>query len=691
MSNVTTEYATFIVRDYKNEITLSSYSLNITPLTFIPSIPQKLVNSKCTWYFGDGTSSTNLTATHSYDYPGVYNVQLIVYDCENRAKLASYSADITIYDYITDTFSISSAQLLNLSAGQISPGILFTNTVPAYQKLQNILFGISGSSVTNYFNLPANKYNHLALFNTFYEKNYITTLGEYEYVEIDKISFDETPVYAYLSGNTILTSPIPVAESVFAGVTGAKTVYYKDDGVSNLVLLSFRKDNSEIFNKTISDYDNVDYLNTIKTVLSASIKNNYNYYNLSVTSNGLDGENNTVNAFNIDGVKFFNTPIPFVVKVKDNIDCTIKNLTSFENTISVKLLSGTGIIPPLYYDVNLTSTTYLSSIYIGNNSSFCSGYVTLSGFNDPLSNVFIQVSSIFSKNSTTYSLTGLTSSFNVLPNGYYEIYKKNEDFDFEQTIKDLRFQEVLLDKEIFFTDFIGSIFGDLSSNYDVLGKKIFERISNFVDNTSNIDKAEISALVDMLSLINDKNIRFDTAVLRYPNLLKRIISILSINKNRLFGYKNQFKENFNQKGITTKEVYGKNLGDQLNTATYVVTAGTDIVAYEKFSGTFTLLNTFQPVCAVSTTQFKLSEYNNDWGWPLVLPNPPTFTDINTFYSFYSTISTIDGTVLDGVIDFNNPQTSIDYNLPLSTFQGTNGIIETILANTLYDSLSLFTQ
>jgi hypothetical protein len=164
---------------------------------------------------------------------------------------------------------------------------------------------------------------------------------------------------------------------------------------------------------------------------------------------------------------------------------------------------------------------------------------------------------------------------------------------------------------------------------------------------------------------------------------------LSINKNRLFGYKNQFRENFNPRGVTTKETYGKNLGNQITTRTYIVTAGTDIVALEKFSGTYSLLNSYQPVCAVSAYQYPLSSYSGDWGWPLVLPANFTYSDIDTFYNFYTFNNTIDGTILNSVIDFANPQTNIEFNTPLSTFNAPNGVLETIITNTLYSSLSLF--
>ena len=68
--------------------------------------------------------------------------------------------------------------------------------------------------------------------------------------------------------------------------------------------------------------------------------------------------------------------------------------------------------------------------------------------------------------STVNGIVTLTA----FPKNYYEFYKHNENFDFERNIKDMRFQDILLDKNIFFDDFIGTIFGDVSSRYDILGK-----------------------------------------------------------------------------------------------------------------------------------------------------------------------------------------------------------------------------
>ena len=90
--------------------------------------------------------------------------------------------------------------------------------------------------------------------------------------------------------------------------------------------------------------------------------------------------------------------------------------------------------------------------------------------------------------STVNGLVTLTA----YPKDFYNFYKHNEDFDFEENIKDMRFQEILLDKNIFFNDFIGTIFGNVSSRYDLLGKKLYEKVFNFVSNNADIDMCDIN-------------------------------------------------------------------------------------------------------------------------------------------------------------------------------------------------------
>ena len=119
-----------------------------------------------------------------------------------------------------------------------------------------------------------------------------------------------------------------------------------------------------------------------------------------------------------------------------------------------------------------------------------------------------------------------------------------------------------------------------------------------------------------------------------------------------------------------------------------MTAGTDIVALEKFSNNYSLLNTYQPICAVDTLQYKLSEFNTDWGWPLVLPNNFISTDLSKFYTFYEYTSGFEGTVYDGILNYADILNTFDITTALSSFKGDNNIEDIAIRNSLFSSLSI---
>ena len=120
MSNISTAFATLDVLDYKNEspttkegLVLSSYNLPITPLLFKVKIPTDTPFKAAafdihtaTFDWGDGTSSFGPSAVHVYQYPGRYNVKVTLRDSNNNSVFTSASANVDIYDYITNTFSI---------------------------------------------------------------------------------------------------------------------------------------------------------------------------------------------------------------------------------------------------------------------------------------------------------------------------------------------------------------------------------------------------------------------------------------------------------------------------------------------------------------------------------------------------------------------------------------------------------
>ena len=734
MSNIKTDYALFDVVDYKGENKLSSYNLDITPLTFKARIPLDesreipLNNQKITFDFGDGTFGSNLSSSHVYEYPGEYTVRMIIRDCKNNSVLASYSDSVHIKDYITNTFSLSmppghiagGKPALVLSAGEIAGPITVTSQTPFYQDFQDIYYSVSGSDFENYFNLSPYKFNTLKKYFSVYERKYLPTLSTFEYVEIENLSLSSKDIYAQLNSNgTLSYGTSSSLSSVYVGSSGTKEIYIKAEDQDTPLNISFFKDRENIFSNSLKGYKNNNYTNNFDITLSSFVSptSGQTLSAIKFTSNGITGEGIEAEPFSISKTQYKGLGIPFIITPVNNDNFTMKSLTA--GTPTFVLLSGSSshvynadnIVQPSHYSISSLSNT-LSSL---TTNYWYRGVLT---FNDSLSSTATRLTLsarnqyTFNTNSSLLSTVNGLVTLTAYPKDFYNFYKHNENFDFERNIKDMRFQEILLDKNVFFNDFIGTIFGDVSSRYDVLGKKLYEKVFNFVSNNADIDVCDISSLISLAALTDDNGIVFDRALAQEPEQVKRFIDTLSLSYNKFRGSKNKFDENFDPKGTTTKAIYGKNLGDEINSLTYEITAGNDLVAYEKFSNSYLRLNTFQPISALSgvntgtptgaknSNTYMLSDYSNQsanaslsggssWGWPLILPSTFDISTVNNFYEFYTLSAVTDDTILAGLVDYSNGLTTVSFNEPLSNLEGEDNIFDINIRNSLFSSLSLF--
>jgi len=696
MSNINTTYALFEVQDYKHENVLSSYNLDITPLTFKADLPSTDFYSDINKFeaifdFGDGTVATGLTASHAYTLPGEYKVRMVVNDCENNALLASYSANVNIYDYIENTFSVEiENDTLPLSAGEFSKPITITNKAPFYQNSNNIFYTVSGLTIPNYFDLIPYKFNHLQKYYSFYEKSYIENLSANEYNEIPFISVSSSNIYVKLSSNEIVDAKSTDVDSVFVGTSGRESYYFLSDQLaSEGIIISLFKDRNKIFSKNKSlNYSLNNYNNNLSISLTANVVTtslSANLRSLTINDNGLTEEgDDEAQIFDISPVQFKKAPIPFFVKPTSISNYTVKNLT-LNGSITGRLYdSNNQEVNTSYYSISSLN----SSISGIDTDYWFYGNLT---YNDNLTSFdsfTLGVSAEFTNSSETFQLSGKSVSFNIYPKDYYYFAKTNEDVDYTEIFKSLRFQEILLDKNILFDDFIGSIFGNLSSSNSSLGKTLNEKIFNFVNNNTNIDTCNLNSLISISEQVNEEANVYDNSLFNFPPAIVRLMNMFSTDYNQFKGTSNKFKENFNDRGITTKDKYGKNLGSEIDTYSYTVTAGADIVALEKFSNTYSLLNTYQPICAVDALQFKLSEFNTDWGWPLVLPNNFISTDLSKYYTFYEYTAGFEGTVYDGILNYDDILNSFDLTTALSSFKGDNNIEDIAIRNSLFSSLSI---
>lgn len=690
MSDLLTTYTTFSAIDYKGQNVLSSFALSATPFSFVADLPSGSQN-RVLWSFGDGTASSSISAVKSYTYPGEYTVNLFIYDCFGNVRVSSYSQVVTIIDLFPLTFRIeqeSGATYNALTAinGQMAGPLIVKTQYPYYQKPIDVFYNINVSGETSYFNISSEPYAHLRRYNSMFQKTYNYYLSSFQYEEIDKITTVNTKVFGKLTDSGISICPETDIDSFFIGISGEKVTYLKTDSSYPQGLIKFKYDNTELYSPFDYDSEYVSHFNNLGIILSAQGIENVGISAVSITSNGLDGEGYHITSFDISPIKFENVRIPFVTKTKDISGFSHKS--NDVQSVTYFVLTGTGLVNPYYYTLSSLAYTISSFDHYGSTRA----YVKFKNLTTSLSNVSISanVYTIFSQNDgISLTIGGRSSQFTVFKDKYYDIYKKNEDFSAEDNFKNLRFQEFLLDKNILFEDYLGTIFGGVSSTYDTLGKKIYEKIANFVENNVDIDRDEIYSLISQMEMMNNDTNVYDSTLMNYPEKVKRILNFASISRNRLMGTPNKFKENFDPKGHTQKDEFGINLGNQINTDTYMITAGVPIVALEKFSGDYTLLNTFQPVCAVATNMFKLSSYTGNWGWPLVLPTDFVYRDFPKYYYFFEYVDQFDNRNTNFTIDFANPMTRLLSSTSNNELFRRDGVFENMIANTLYDSLSLF--
>ena len=297
------------------------------------------------------------------------------------------------------------------------------------------------------------------------------------------------------------------------------------------------------------------------------------------------------------------------------------------------------------------------------------------------------------------TLVGTSNTFNINPaTGKYSIGKINENVDFTEMYKSYIFQEALMDKPILFDDFIGTIVGNIDSSSNSLGKRVYEKIANFVDNTYNPQTCNIPALVGLYQQFGQNMTQFDQSKFAYPADMARLLDLFSIKQSKLWGARNVTAENYDKRGTVNSDTYGINLGDKLDFFTTILTAGsasTPIVAYEKFSEKYKLLNTdvlsgnYSEFKNVALQTYALSTYSNYWGWGLVLPSDYTLDELDKSYIFYDYIPTPAGNQVEGTINWDDSLTTISENL--SSQADWQGIMENMLTYQLFKGMKLFTS
>ena len=697
MSNLATTFIYFDTYNYTNTQSTSSYALPFTGFTFRPildtSVRDKYSIKRIIWNFGDNTIAEAVTASHTYDQPGSYKVTCAVYDSAGNSYTNIFSQVVNVYDFIETSINIQliDTQEYTLTAGRINTPLNITNSI------SNRFLATSSDNISivaycsgcnnNYFQTGIiNKpYGHLDQYSSFYTLE--TGLNNLtEFVEVSSFKTTAIPLFCKLVDNKIIYTTQDDVNSYFCGISGTKEVYFKNDLSASQVNLMFGYESNTIES----------YTNTSSIGIKTKITENNDFSELVVNANGMTSEGITSDLFPINKNKFANTKVGFVIKLKDSLNFTNKTVN---NNFNIESVSSTET------DYNFINSNTISIVLTDNNTiyqsvSFFTNYNYLSSLPYGVYKGYfiadlpytqnLVLSAKFYDTISNKTITGVSNTFNIYPKDYYNIAKKGEDVDMTQQYKDISFQSLFLDKTVLYDNFFGSIVGNISSRVgDTLGKRTYEKIINFVDNNATLDYSSINSLASITQMIGDTTVRFDSSNYVLPADLGRLVDLLSINFSRLRGSIDSFDQDFKTYGYQDRETYGRNLGLEVGSS-YTLTLEKDLVAFEKYSGKFTKVSTFTPICALSASSIHLSSYNASWGWGLVLPDDYLQHEVFNHYLFYEHVPNLSSVLVNGIINYNDVVSTFSQNVTsYSSWSQTDGVISNIITNQLYTGLDLF--
>ena len=739
----------YTVAGATNQETLTGYALDNYPMTFRPAVgeqwPPEFSDKRIVWDYGDGTKSEAITGVHAYTKPGTYKVRSYIYDNLGNGYYNTFSVEVDVYDYISDSVKISTSEDILHLTGEVKNPITLVqyNSIRAINenggdtpKLLCYAEPLTFNQDYDYFLTGSvnRTYGHLLPSYTFIQK-----INGTENLQVSSVNIStQDSIYVTIIDEELVTSIEPINNtSTKAGLSSKNDIYFRSDipGDFNL-LFGFEQGSIGEFTNT-TDYG-----------VSATIAENLDVEEMTITSNGIDGDDIILDAFDINPVKFSCVKSSFVIKLKDNERFTNKSLPIMDISphpdsdhlqVDITLTDGVSTYDANFYsDFNdLSSSLVAGDSYAGYAGGFFKGYFYIDT-DEVIEDVYISATTTV--NGTT--ITGQSNTFSVFPKDYYIVAKYGEDVNFSDVFSDIAKQPLFDDTKILLNDFLGGIFGNIDSAQDSIGKSTYEKIQNFTNNNTVIDYCNIDQLASILYTVNLP--RINTYSL--PPKIKRLMDLLSISQSRLFGNINQNREDFNSFGYMQDDFYGLDRCSPIPEDGPVF-ENQNIVAFEKYSGRWTTLNSNLPLsasqppqlktfyfdipkgsdtlttcfrfltCTPITTEtstsilveneyfhmclegdynmdgifspytkyYQLSDYNDTWGWPITPDRDGTIFDV---YKFYYKSSYLKTDVDNSIINFKDNNTTINSSYTYKEWSKPNGVMSHIFSNSLYDGLGL---
>lgn len=263
------------------------------------------------------------------------------------------------------------------------------------------------------------------------------------------------------------------------------------------------------------------------------------------------------------------------------------------------------------------------------------------------------------------ALSGISEPFTVTPfENSNQIYRVNESFDASGYMHSLALPENLNSNTVFFDQFLAAAVGTgLLSAYEDVGQVTYEKIANFTSNHADIDTCNVDQLLSLASITDTPASDYGAY---YPSEIKRLIDIASVSRSKLWGIKDNVP------------VLPRSTGNELNTQTSYITAGTRIILRSKLDNTYSLIPVPQlPPPDENTFIYPLSQLS---GYGFVQP-------VLVNYQFFELDPQYDNTYLENIIDWDSPYTLLTPTA--SSFEewyGPEGALETMFRYVLTKNL-----
>jgi len=295
-------------------------------------------------------------------------------------------------------------------------------------------------------------------------------------------------------------------------------------------------------------------------------------------------------------------------------------------------------------------------------------------------------SSYYPENSAiSYEISGISNDFYILPfDNRYDIRRFNESWDAAKQIRAYALPEHINANYNLWENYMGNMWGGLSADAIAIGNEAadrqsfgrlsYEKIANFVKNHSDIEVANVDQLY---SIAQQLDVPIDDYNFNFPVLVNRIMDIVSVPHDKLWGARCKCAKNFSMSQYAIckncNHEHTTNLGEVFLPFSYVLSADVPFVVKPKFISTeYSLLTPIvnAPLSAVQSVSWLLS------------------ADYSA-YDFFNYIPGYCNTQVEGIINWADQYTTLsENNSSLSAWYNEYGIIEEMISYYIHKGLRL---